>query len=51
MQKEIVKYFQSLSYKEILAQRPGKWVDYELLEPLQYFDEEDIPNADGNLTI
>jgi tetratricopeptide (TPR) repeat protein len=44
MQKEIVKYFQSLSYEEILAQRPGKWGDYELLEPLQYFDEEDIPN-------
>ena len=30
MQSETVKYFQALSYEEILAQRPGNWGDYEL---------------------
>ncbi len=40
MKNEIVEHFQSLSYQEILAERPGKWGDYELLDALHHFDKE-----------
>lgn len=43
MLSETAKYFQSLSYEEILAERPGNWGDYELLDVLQYFDEDQKP--------
>lgn len=43
MLSETAKYFQSLSYEKILAEPPGKWGDYELLDVLHYFEEEKKP--------
>jgi tetratricopeptide (TPR) repeat protein len=40
MGKIEVKEFASLSPQQILAQRPGTWGDYELLDVLAYFDDK-----------
>jgi tetratricopeptide (TPR) repeat protein len=41
MERVIVKEFRTLSAEQILALRPGTWGDYELLDVLGYFHDED----------
>ncbi|UCG23930.1 MAG: DUF1186 domain-containing protein [Chloroflexota bacterium] len=41
VERVIVKEFRTFSAKQILAQRPGAWGDFELLDVLGYFYEED----------
>lgn len=43
--REIIKHFERLSREEILATRPGAWGDYELLDVLQHFQQEDRDQA------
>jgi len=40
MEKIDVKHFRSLSPQQILAQPPGRWGDYSLLDVMYYFDEK-----------
>jgi tetratricopeptide (TPR) repeat protein len=40
MEKTETKHFRSLSSQKILAQRPGTWGDYKLLDVLGYFHEK-----------
>ncbi len=37
---ELIKHFKSLTPAEILAEKTGKWSDYELLDVMHYFGEE-----------
>ncbi len=46
---DIIAYFKSLTSSQILALMPGKWGDYELLDVLHYFDEENLEDQSAAL--
>lgn len=39
-QNDLIKHFKSLTPTQILAEKAGRWGDYELLDVLQYFAEK-----------
>ena len=47
---DTISYFKSLMPSQIAALTPGKWDDYELLDVLQYFNEEDLADQYAAVT-